>query len=164
VYINIANFEKMVMPVILDIKTKSGKVTRVKLPVEVWQKNKEWTFKQNTDEEIESIVIDPDHVFPDINEANNSWTSATGIVEKDVNLNAYLGTFSNSKSPVKIVFAKRRGVINVEITGYPKFNVTLIAKDTFESKEAGLKFEFNEAKNGFDMVLPEGNKIPFKKE
>ncbi len=164
VYINIANFEKMVMPVILDIKTKSGKVTRVKLPVEVWQKNKEWTFKQDTAEEIESIVIDPDHVFPDINEGNNSWTSATGIVEKDVNLNTYLGTFSNTKSPVKIVFAKRRGVINVEITGYPKFNVTLIAKDTFESKEAGLKFEFNEAKNGFDMVLPEGNKIPFTKE
>jgi hypothetical protein len=161
VYITIGNYEKMAMPVILDIKTKSGKVSRVKLPVEIWQKNKEWSFKQNTNEEIESITLDPDHVFPDSNEANNSWTSATGIIEKDVNLDVYLGTYSNKVSPIKIIFAKRRGVINVEITGYPKFNVELIAKDTFESKEAGLKFEFDESKKGFNMLLPEGEKIPF---
>ena len=165
VYITIENFEKMAMPVILDIKTKSGKVTRVKLPVEIWQKNKEWSFKQNTDEEIESIVLDPDHVFPDTNESNNTWNSATGIVEKDVNLDVYLGTFSNRNAPIKIVFAKKRGVIGVEITGYPKFKVDLIDKDTFESLEAGLKFEFNENKNGFDMIILENQqKIPFTRD
>jgi hypothetical protein len=73
--ITIENFEKMVMPVIMDIKTKSGKVTRVKLPVEIWQKNVDWTFKFNSTEEIESVVLDPDHVFPDCNESNNSWKS-----------------------------------------------------------------------------------------
>ena len=71
--ITIENFEKMVMPVIMDIKTKSGKVTRLKLPVEIWQKNIDWTFKHNSTEEIESIVLDPDHVFPDCNESNNTW-------------------------------------------------------------------------------------------
>jgi hypothetical protein len=75
VYITIENFEKMAMPIILDVKTKSGKVTRVKLPVEIWQRNKEWTFKHNSTEEIESVVLDPDHVFPDCNESNNSWKS-----------------------------------------------------------------------------------------
>jgi hypothetical protein len=64
------------MPVVLDIKTKSGKVTRVKLPVEIWQKNKDWTFKYNSTEEIESVILDPDHVFPDCNESNNTWKSA----------------------------------------------------------------------------------------
>jgi len=73
--INIENFEKMAMPVIMDIKTKSGKVSRLKLPVEIWQKNVNWTFKYNSTEEIESIVIDPDHVFPDSNESNNTWKS-----------------------------------------------------------------------------------------
>jgi hypothetical protein len=136
----------------------------VKLPVEIWQKNIEWTFKQDTNEEIESIVIDPDHAFPDTNEANNSWNSATGIIEKDTNLNAYLGTYSNRNAPIKIVFTKRRGVLNVEITDYPKFSVELIATDTFESKEAGLKFEFNESKTGFTMILSEGQRIPFTKE
>jgi hypothetical protein len=76
VFITIENFEKMVMPVIMDIKTKSGKVTRVKLPVEIWQKNKDWTFKYNSTEEIESIILDPVHVFPDCNESNNTWKSA----------------------------------------------------------------------------------------
>jgi len=76
VYITIENFEKMVMPVILDIKTKSGSVSRVKLPVEIWQKNKDWTFKYNSTEEIESVTIDLDHVFPDSNESNNTWKSA----------------------------------------------------------------------------------------
>jgi hypothetical protein len=164
VYITIENFDKMVMPVVLDIKTKSGKVSRVKLPVEVWQKNINWTFKHDSTEEIESISIDPDHVFPDINSANNSWDSVTGIIEKDINLNSYLGTYSNIKAPIKIVFSKRRGILTVEITDYPKFSVESIGEDIFESKEAGLRFEFNESKTGFDMILSEGQKIPFTKE
>jgi hypothetical protein len=164
VYITIENYEKMAMPVILEVKTKSGKVNRVKLPVEIWQRNVDWTFKYDSTEEIESITLDPDHVLPDSNESNNSWTSATGIVEKDVNLDGYLGTFSNSNAPIKIIFTKKRGIINVEITDYPKFKVEPIAKDTFESKEAGLKFEFYETKNGFNMILSDGQKIPFARE
>ncbi|MDD5149187.1 MAG: M1 family metallopeptidase [Flavobacterium sp.] len=164
VYITIENFEKMAMPVVLDIKTKSGKVSRVKLPVEIWQRNKEWSFKYDSTEEIESIIIDPDHVMPDSNDSNDSWTSATGIIEKDVNLDGYLGTFSNKNAPIKIVFTKKRGVINVEITDYPKFTVELIAKDTFESELAGLKFEFNEDKSAFNMILNDGQKIPFRRD
>jgi len=75
VLITIENYEKMAMPVTMDIKTKSGKVTRIKLPAEIWQRNIDWTFKYNATEEIESIVIDPDHVLPDCNESNNTWKS-----------------------------------------------------------------------------------------
>jgi hypothetical protein len=74
--ITIENLEKMPMPVILEIKTKSGKVSRLKLPVEVWQRNKQWTFVYPSVEEIVSVVSDPDKVLPDSNSANNSWTSA----------------------------------------------------------------------------------------
>jgi hypothetical protein len=73
VYITIENLEKMAMPVTLDIKTKTGNVTRIKLPVEIWQKNIDWTFKFDSTEELESVIIDPDHVFPDCNERNNIW-------------------------------------------------------------------------------------------
>lgn len=73
--ITIENLEKMPMPVILEIKTKSGKVSRLNLPVEVWQRNKQWTFMYPSDEEIASVVSDPDKVLPDSNSANNSWTS-----------------------------------------------------------------------------------------
>src|SRR5690606_13329157 len=34
--ITIVNLEQMPMPVIIDVKYKSGKVSRVKLPVEIW--------------------------------------------------------------------------------------------------------------------------------
>lgn len=74
--ISIENFEKMAMPVTLDIKTKSGKVTRVKLPVEIWQRNNDWSFKYESTEEIESVTIDPDHVFPDSNVSNNIWKAS----------------------------------------------------------------------------------------
>jgi hypothetical protein len=164
VYITIENLEKMAMPVILDVKTKSGKVTRVKLPVEIWQRNTVWTFKHNSTEEIESIIIDPDHAFPDVDESNNSWTSANGMIEIDIVVDEYLGTYSNKFFPTKIVFSEKNNVLNVEMTDYPKFTVERIAKDTFESKLAGLKFEFNESRNGINMILPDGQKIPFTKE
>src|SRR5690606_28996366 len=84
VLITIENFEKMPMPVVMDIKLKSGKVDRVKLPVEVWQKNVTWTFQHNSTEEIEKITLDPDRVFPDSNSVNNVWTSNKGLVEEDM--------------------------------------------------------------------------------
>ena len=99
--ITIENFEKMAMPVILDVKTKSGKVTRVNLPVEIWQRNTDWSFKVNTTEEIESVVIDPGHVFPDVNESNNTWKSGNGVIEKDIILDGYLGKFSTIKLPIE---------------------------------------------------------------
>ncbi|WP_366187536.1 M1 family metallopeptidase [Flavobacterium ovatum] len=162
--ITIENLEQMVLPVVLDIKTKSGKITRVNLPVEIWQKNKQWSFKQNTTEEIESIILDPDHVFPDYNVSNNIWSSATGTIEKDIILDGYLGTYSNSKAPIKIVMTEKANTISVDITGYPKFTLASVGKDLFESKAAGLKFQFNEKLSGFDMILNDGQKIPFTKD
>nr|WP_314897594.1 M1 family metallopeptidase [uncultured Flavobacterium sp.] len=164
VIISIDNLEKMAMPVILDIKTKSGMVTRVKLPVEIWQRNIDWSFKHNSTEEIESITIDPDHVFPDSNENNNIWTSSVGMIDVDIILDEYLGTYSNKNVPIKIVFSEKSNVLNVAMTDYPKFTVERIAKDTFESKQAGITFQFNESKTGLDMILNDGQKIPFTKE
>lgn len=164
VVITIENFEKMPMPSILEVKTKSGKVERIKLPVEVWQRNNSWSLKHNSTEEIDSITLDPDHVFPDSNEGNNVWTAAKGVLEKDVILDAYLGTFSNARSPMKIVFSEKNSVLNALISGYPQFSVDPIGKDLFESKRAGLKFQFNEDKTGFDMIIGENQKIPFTKD
>ncbi|OUD35454.1 M1 family metallopeptidase [Flavobacterium sp. FPG59] len=164
VIITIENFEKMAMPVSLDVKTKSGKITRVQLPVEVWQKNKSWSFKHNSTEEIESITLDPDHAFPDSNTANNVWTADKGLLEKDVILDGYLGTFSTQMAPLKITFSEKNGALNALITNYPSFSVENIGKNAFESKQAGLKFEFNESLNGFDMTVPGGQKIPFTRD
>ena len=74
IYITLDNLEKMAMPVILEIKTKSGKTERIKLPVEIWERNTYWKFKYPSTEEIESVTYDPDKVLPDHNNANNVWS------------------------------------------------------------------------------------------
>ena len=71
--ITIDNLEKLPMPVTLEIKTKSGKTDRVKLPVEIWQRNNSWTFQYSSAEEIVSVIADPDRVMPDSNSENNAW-------------------------------------------------------------------------------------------
>ena len=71
--ITVANLEKMPFPMILEIKTRSGKVSRTTLPVEIWQRNVSWTFQYPSTEEIVSVTSDPDHVLPDHNSSNNTW-------------------------------------------------------------------------------------------
>ena len=166
VVITVENLDKMPMPIVLEVKTKSGKATRVNLPVEIWQRNKDWSFKHNSTEEIESITLDPDHVFPDYNDSNNVWTSGKGKVEKDIILDGYLGTYSTKNAPLKIELTEKNSALSVEITNFPKFTVEPVTseKDTFISNRAGLKFKFNEAKTGFDMtILENGQVIPFIK-
>ncbi|TFF36842.1 M1 family metallopeptidase [Mucilaginibacter psychrotolerans] len=72
-YITLTNMEKLAMPVILDIKTVSGKVSRLKLPVEIWERNSSFVVKYPSTEEIESVTYDPDKSLPDYNPDNNVW-------------------------------------------------------------------------------------------
>ncbi|MBD1392551.1 M1 family metallopeptidase [Mucilaginibacter glaciei] len=71
--ISITNMEKMAMPTILEVKYISGKTERLKLPVEIWERNKTFVVKHASTEEIESVTYDPDKVLPDFNPDNNVW-------------------------------------------------------------------------------------------
>ncbi len=166
VIIDIENNDKMVMPFVLEVKTKSGKLSRIKLPIEVWQRNNEWSFKHDSTEEIESITVDPDHAFPDYNDSNNVWKVGTGKIEKDLILDDYLGVYSSKKAPIKITFSDKNSTLNVSITDYPSFIAAPVndQKDTFESKRAGLKFEFNSTKTALNMITSDGQSISFAKE
>ena len=151
--ITIENLEKMPMPVILDIKYKSGVVSRVKLPVEIWERNTTWSFKHASIEEIATITLDPDHVFPDVNSANNVWTSNKSELEKDVILDGYLGNFSSKMIPIKIVFSEDNGVLIANATGQPKLSLEPDGKDKFIFEQAGLIMQFNENKNEFTLSV-----------
>jgi hypothetical protein len=72
--IEVANLEKMPMPILLTVTLKSGKKDVVKLPVDIWMRNKTWTVHYPTTEEVVSVVLDADKVLPDVNPDNNSWT------------------------------------------------------------------------------------------
>lgn len=71
--ITIDNLEKMAMPVTLEIKTITGKTSRVNLPVEIWERNNSWTFKYPSTEQLQSVTYDPDNVMPDFDPDNNVW-------------------------------------------------------------------------------------------
>lgn len=73
--ISIDNLDQMAMPVVMEITTISGKKERVKIPVEVWQRNKSWDYLYKSTEELVSVEIDPDKEFPDHNPENNRWSS-----------------------------------------------------------------------------------------
>lgn len=72
--IKVDNLDKMPMPIILGIKTKSGKTDIVKVPVDVWMKNTSWIVRYPTTEEVVEVVLDPQQVLPDSNVENNKWT------------------------------------------------------------------------------------------
>ncbi|MES2829592.1 MAG: M1 family metallopeptidase [Bacteroidota bacterium] len=71
--LTVANLEKLPMPVIIEVKTKSGKTDIIKLGVDVWMRNKVWTVRYPTTEEVVSVKLDPEKVLPDVNSANDTW-------------------------------------------------------------------------------------------
>lgn len=72
VFITLENLGQMVMPVTVLIKETNGKEQKIDLPVEVWQRGKEWTFRANTTSKLTDVILDPDKLLPDINRKNNS--------------------------------------------------------------------------------------------
>ena len=74
--ITVKNLRQMVMPMIIEVKETNGHSGRVTLPVEVWQHTGKWTFHYNSTSTIQSVVVDPDNVMPDMDRSNNTWPVA----------------------------------------------------------------------------------------
>ena len=72
--VTIRNLDKMVMPAYLQYTTESGKTGTIYIPVEVWQNGDTWIQKLKTTEQLKSVVLNPDNVFPDVNDVNNKWS------------------------------------------------------------------------------------------
>ncbi len=73
--ITIENLQQMAMPVIAKVTEENGNTNEIKLPVEVWQRGGEWTFKYNSTTPIASVELDPGNELPDVDRKNNSWTA-----------------------------------------------------------------------------------------
>jgi hypothetical protein len=151
--ITIQNLEKMPMPVIVEMKTKSGKTSRKTLPVEIWQRNNTWTFNVDTNEELESITLDPDKSFPDVNEENNVWTDAKNGVEKSKGLDAYVGEYSSTKIPLKISFTEEDDSLVINSPGQPSTPLDDKGNGKFTLEQAGLTVQFNNTKDGFTLSI-----------
>ncbi len=71
--ITIENEQKMALPVTVKVTEENGKSQTLKLPVNVWQRDTDWTFKYNSTSKITSVVLDPNGELPDIDRKNNTW-------------------------------------------------------------------------------------------
>jgi len=74
--ISIGNKGKMIMPVIVKIIQVNGKTEKLQLPVEIWQRGGNWTFKYESTTKIEKVILDPENQLPDINRNNNVWNNS----------------------------------------------------------------------------------------
>jgi len=160
--ITIENLEKMPMPVVIELKTKSGKVTRKTLPVEIWKRNVTWTFKVDTTEELSKVVIDPDFVLPDVDSSNNKWKASDGTESVEI-LTAYLGVYSSAEFPMKITVSEGNGSLVLEAEGQPALPLESEGGGEFSMEEAGLSIQFNSEKTGFTLDLG-GQKFDLTKE
>ena len=149
--ITIENLERMPLPVIVEIKTVNDKVKRITLPVEVWQRNVTWSFKVDTNEELDIIKLDPDAIFPDNNEDNNLWIASKNGVEKVENLDVYLGKFSSKMIPIKIEVIDEDGTLVINADGQPSLPMVNEGNGKFTMKEAGVSVQYDTKKETFAL-------------
>lgn len=149
--ITIENLERMPLPVIVEIKTVNDKVKRITLPVEVWQRNVTWSFKVDTNEELDIIKLDPDAIFPDNNEDNNLWIASKNGVEKVENLDVYLGKFSSKMIPIKIEVIDEDGTLVINADGQPSLPMVNEGNGKFTMKEAGVSVQYDNKKETFAL-------------
>lgn len=69
--ITIANNDKLVMPVVVQLTFNNGSTQRIELPVETWFQHTGYTFSVAVNAAVTAVTIDPDHVLPDANRENN---------------------------------------------------------------------------------------------
>ncbi len=161
--ITIENLEKMALPVVLEIKTKSGTISRQKLPVEIWSRNSVWSFKVPLNETIESITLDPDKNFPDINPTNNVWNIAQNKEETVLILDSFLGNFSSKMLPIKIILTDLNDKLILTATDQRPLSLENIGLNKFAAKSAGLEIEFDESQKSFNLKI-EGQNFLYKRD
>jgi hypothetical protein len=161
--VTIENLDKMPMPVTMQVKTKSGIISIKKLPVEIWERNKEWSFTLDTNEELESITLDPENVLPDYNSENNVWTLAKNGVVVSPSYKEYVGKFSSKQIPIKVEFTSEDDALTLNATGQQSIDLEDAGNGKFTFDQAGLVIQFGKDKKEFTLEVS-GQKFTFTKD
>jgi hypothetical protein len=70
--VTLSNRGQLVLPTTVEATFTDGTKTRAKLPVETWMSKGTYTWTPDGKKAIASVLVDPDHVLPDDDRANNS--------------------------------------------------------------------------------------------
>ena len=76
------------------------------------------------------------------------------IAVKTEDLDKYLGVYSSTQVPIKITITKDNTTLIAQGEGQPAFPLDPTEVDKFKFDQAGVKMEFNPAKN--EMTLKQG--------
>ena len=70
--VTIQNKGQLVLPATLEVMYSDGTKTRIRVPVESWESKGELTWAG--EKPIASATIDPDHLLPDDDRTNNTFS------------------------------------------------------------------------------------------
>ncbi|RRQ45075.1 M1 family metallopeptidase [Chryseobacterium sp. SC28] len=161
--ITVENLGQLPMPTTVEVKFKDGTTQLVKLPVEVWKRNTEWTFKVNSIKEVDQVKLDPASIVPDVNAKNNIWTSAQATPVEKVNLKAFTGIFSTKDLPLKLTFTEKDGKLYAQATGQAEFALQYEGNNKFTFEQADIAITFSADKKSIDFSQG-GRSFKFTKE
>ena len=161
--ITVENLGQLPMPTTVELTFKDGTKQVVKLPVEVWKRNTEWTFKVNSTKEVSEVKLDPASGVPDINPKNNVWTSAQAAPVEKVNMKEFAGTFSTKEVPLKLTFTEKGGQLYGQATGQPEFPLEYLGESKFSFEQADVSITFSKDKKSIDFSQG-GKSFKFNKE
>ncbi|HEV7164388.1 MAG TPA: M1 family metallopeptidase [Gammaproteobacteria bacterium] len=74
--VTVANLDKLVMPAALEVVYTDGSKQDLRVPVETWLLHHSLVIPVTGDRPVKSATLDPDHVIPDVDRGNNSFTVA----------------------------------------------------------------------------------------
>jgi hypothetical protein len=72
--VTVANLRPLVLPATLEVVYKDGTKDRIRIPAEAWLSKGVANFTLKSGKPATSVTIDPDHVLPDDDRANNTFT------------------------------------------------------------------------------------------
>lgn len=163
VQITVENIGQLPMPTTVQLKFKDGTVQNVKIPVEVWKRNREWKFKVDSNKEIAEVKVDPNAMIPDVNPKNNSWGPSDGKPVDKINAKDFIGTYGAKESQFKITFIEKEGQLYGKPAGQPEFPLEYLGDNKFIFEQANVTIIFSKDKK--TMTLEDGGREhKFKKE
>lgn len=161
--VTVENLGQLPMPTTVQVKFKDGTLKTVKIPVEVWKRNTEWTFKVEATKEIDEVKLDPNAVVPDINAKNNTWASSDAKPVEKINAKDFTGSYASKEINFKITFVEKNGQLLGSVMGQPEFPFEYVGDNKFTFDPAELTVVFSKDKKM--ITLTEGGReFKFNKE
>ena len=160
--LKVENFGQLPMPTTVQVNFKDGTSQEVKLPIEVWKRNTEWTFKVPSTKEVSTVKLDPKGALPDVDLKNNTFNMGDAKPVEKINPKEYEGTFTNKQINAEFVLKAENDKLNL-VFGGQTIPLDYQGDGKFVNEQGGLELTFAKDKKTFS-VEEAGQKFEFTKK